>query len=321
MPIHNFWLFAAIGTPAILDVMLGHMHHVMVMPEATGSALYGALFLAGLVGSLTHCAGMCGPFVLTQVSAGLETIPAAKMTEWTRLRGVLLVPYHLGRFTTYVLLGALAAALVRGVAEMAPLRYVAAGLLALAALAFLLQALGRGDLIAGISGLDGDLVRPRWQPEPPNLPTNADGTSKDWCAFGITDRKADFNAFVQHIGDDDGSDSLARHENLTVLTSFYSTSQDNADLNAELLRDGFQIAQNREELQRAQWGLIETGDLTPVPTLVKDRWLYRTDMPLRFRRLILRTYPVLNLLAAQAVLVTDEPPTTTNIEVTNPVTP
>ena len=97
----------------ILDAMLGHSHHVMAMPQATGSALYGALFLAGLVGSLTHCAGMCGPFVLTQVGAGLETVPAAKMTEWTRLRGALLIPYHLGRFTTYVLLGASIKEIVR----------------------------------------------------------------------------------------------------------------------------------------------------------------------------------------------------------------
>lgn len=137
-------LFAAIEPPMILDAMLGHSHHLMAMPQATGSALYGAMFLAGLVGSLTHCAGMCGPFVLTQVGAELETVSAAKMTEWTRLRGALLIPYHLGRFTTYVLLGALAAALVRGLAEFAPLRYVSAGLLALAALVFLLQALGRG---------------------------------------------------------------------------------------------------------------------------------------------------------------------------------
>ena len=28
-----------------------------------------SLFLAGLGGSLTHCAGMCGPFVLGQVMA------------------------------------------------------------------------------------------------------------------------------------------------------------------------------------------------------------------------------------------------------------
>ena len=131
----------------ILDAMLGHSHHLMAMPQATGSALYGALFLAGLVGSLTHCAGMCGPFVLTQVGAGLETVSAAKMTEWTRLRGALLIPYHLGRFTTYVLLGALAAAFVRGLAEFAPLRYLSAVLLALAALVFLLQALGRGAVL------------------------------------------------------------------------------------------------------------------------------------------------------------------------------
>src|SRR5258707_11622426 len=31
-----------------------------------------SLFLAGLAGSLVHCVGMCGPFVLTQVMADAD---------------------------------------------------------------------------------------------------------------------------------------------------------------------------------------------------------------------------------------------------------
>jgi len=123
----------------------GHAHHAMgALPAGGGLALLAALFVAGLAGGFTHCAGMCGPFVLTQVAAGLARTPASAMSEWTRLRGAALVPYHLGRFTTYSALGAVAAALVRGVGETAELRWLAAGLLGVAALAFLLQGLGRG---------------------------------------------------------------------------------------------------------------------------------------------------------------------------------
>ena len=52
-----------------------------------------ALFMAGLVGSAGHCAGMCGPFVLAQVGA---------RTQLNRLAGSALLPYHLGRGTTYI---------------------------------------------------------------------------------------------------------------------------------------------------------------------------------------------------------------------------
>lgn len=108
------------------------------------AALLGALFVAGFAGSLMHCAPMCGPFVLAQVSANLERTPAARMSEWTRLKGAALIPYHLGRFTTYCLLGAIGAVLVRSLGDVAPLRWIAVVLLGLAAAAFFLQALGRG---------------------------------------------------------------------------------------------------------------------------------------------------------------------------------
>ena len=37
-----------------------------------GGSLPVSLFLAGLAGSLVHCVGMCGPFVLGQVVSGIE---------------------------------------------------------------------------------------------------------------------------------------------------------------------------------------------------------------------------------------------------------
>ena len=65
------------------------------------------LFLTGLVGSLTHCSGMCGPFVLSQLGARLEGVSVNRMSEWHRVTGALAVPYHLGRMVTYMALGAL----------------------------------------------------------------------------------------------------------------------------------------------------------------------------------------------------------------------
>lgn len=111
---------------------------------ADNGGLLTSLFVTGLVGGVTHCAGMCGPFVLSQVAARLETVSAARMSEWHRLSGAALVPYHLGRATTYAALGAAGAAAAGMLAGTGGgFRWLAAGLLGLAALFLLGMAVPR----------------------------------------------------------------------------------------------------------------------------------------------------------------------------------
>jgi hypothetical protein len=105
--------------------------------------LLSSLFVAGLFGSIGHCAGMCGPLVLGQVMARMETVPASEMREFHRLAGALLVPYHLGRMTTYAALGAIAAALAGKIAGADGIRWLSAALLAMAAALFLGYAMQR----------------------------------------------------------------------------------------------------------------------------------------------------------------------------------
>ncbi len=102
-----------------------------------------SLFLAGLAGSATHCAGMCGPFVLSQVTARLESIPASQMHEFHRLKGAALAPYHFGRLTTYMALGGVASFLTGGIFDLMNLGWVASILLIFAALFFAGYALQR----------------------------------------------------------------------------------------------------------------------------------------------------------------------------------
>jgi sulfite exporter TauE/SafE len=88
-----------------------------------------SLLAAGLVGGVTHCATMCGPFVLAQGGAMHKLSDAA------------LLPYHLGRMTTYVAL----AVLVHGVFNLVFVfsgakALIAAPMLVLAGLLFLLSA-------------------------------------------------------------------------------------------------------------------------------------------------------------------------------------
>lgn len=166
------------------------------------------------------------------------------------------------------------------------------------------------DVIVGITALDPTLVRPRWQPEVPDLPAR----NVNWCAFGINNRTADTFDYSVHQGaipDASGSDLLQRHEQLYLLCSFYGP---NCQAFGAQLRDGLGVAQNREQLYLAGMGLVSVGDLTKAPELIKNVWLQRADLPLIIRREIRREYPVLNLVSAQATLYA--PPVTDVIDTT-----
>lgn len=161
--------------------------------------------------------------------------------------------------------------------------------------------------LVGVCGLDGTMVRPRFQSEPPNIPDSG----LAWMAFGIGARPADTFPFVQHNPGTEappvaGSSTLQRHETLDVLCSFYDTGVTGlADQYASILRDGLVMPQNSEVLQESGFALVKVGSLLPVPSLLKERWLYRIDFPLVVRRAIERTYPVLDVVAADGTINTD----------------
>ncbi|PKU23379.1 sulfite exporter TauE/SafE family protein [Telmatospirillum siberiense] len=109
-----------------------HQCHVALQGEG---GLLGSLALAGLVGGVSHCAGMCGPFVLSQVAARLEGTPAGQMREWHRLSGAAVLPYHLGRAATYAILGGAGAAVTGSLTTaVGGLHWLSAALLLAAAL-------------------------------------------------------------------------------------------------------------------------------------------------------------------------------------------
>ena len=126
--------------PLVLTLLGAGVAHCRAVAVEHGSLLV-SLFLAGLLGSASHCVGMCGPFVLAQTVARLEGVPASGMNEFHRLAGAALIPYHLGRATTYAMLGVAAAALAGGMIHVTGLRWLSAALLITAALFFLGYAL------------------------------------------------------------------------------------------------------------------------------------------------------------------------------------
>jgi len=117
----------------LLTLLRSGAHQCSVAFKGDGSLMV-SLFAAGLVGGVSHCAGMCGPFVLSQVAARLEGTPASRMSEWHRLVGAAVIPYHLGRATTYAALGGIGAVVAGSLIETGGLHWVSAGLLLFAAL-------------------------------------------------------------------------------------------------------------------------------------------------------------------------------------------
>lgn len=111
----------------IIDAITGCFEGV----SATDGLILG-LFMAGLVGSLSHCVAMCGPFVISQND------------KMEKLRDSFLVFYHAGRITTYMVMAFLLASVLNIVFLYLPVRsFVVAPVLMLAGLIFLMNAFPR----------------------------------------------------------------------------------------------------------------------------------------------------------------------------------
>jgi hypothetical protein len=167
-------------------------------------------------------------------------------------------------------------------------------------------------LVVSITGLPGDMVRPRWQPEAPNIPP----AGTNWCGIGITKQKRDTFAAEIHnpaVGDTPGYDELRRHELITVLASFYGP---NANSMASQFSDGMQVAQNREVLSQNNMGYVEGNDIINIPQLIKEIWYYRSDFEFIVKRQLRRFYQVLDLNSASGGLNTDVPPRSVAFDVT-----
>ncbi len=148
-------------------------------------------------------------------------------------------------------------------------------------------------VFVGISGLPGDLVRPKWQIEPPKQPD----VYVNWLAIGLNEDNAD--TFAYNSVNSGGMNVFQRMEALSVQCSFYGP---NSLDYARATRDGFQIGQNREALQSASMDFVSTSGLTRAPDIVNERWVDRWEMVVSLRAEILRVYPILNLVSVTGTL-------------------
>jgi uncharacterized protein len=115
-----------------------------------------SMFLAGLIGSASHCAAMCGPFVLVQTGETMARLTVGS-GELRRLAGAALLPYHAGRAITYILLAVLLSLPLHLLGNLPQLRFIPAIALTLGALLFLVLGFRglRGSLASGIAATSG----------------------------------------------------------------------------------------------------------------------------------------------------------------------
>ncbi|WP_299236994.1 sulfite exporter TauE/SafE family protein [uncultured Halomonas sp.] len=113
---------------------------------------FAAAFVFGLLGG-AHCIGMCGG-----IMSALSFAVPPSMRSPARLSGLLL-GYNLGRITSYMIAGALAASLGTLLSLTAPARLILQGL---AALMLILMALYIADWWKGLLGVEA-LGRRLWR--------------------------------------------------------------------------------------------------------------------------------------------------------------
>lgn len=152
--------------------------------------------------------------------------------------------------------------------------------------------------IASITGLDGTLVRPRWQPSVPKQPEAA----VNWCAIGVMFSQPDNDAWIALDPANPLQSLYYRHEAFECLASFYGPQSKQY---AATLRDGLEIDQNRETLAANAIAYVGVGVLRSIPELVNQQWIKRTDLTIDFRRKVTRTYAIESLLAAGIDLTDD----------------
>lgn len=154
-------------------------------------------------------------------------------------------------------------------------------------------------VVAGITGLDGSLVRPRWQPIPPKQPEQ----DQSWISLGTFEQTPDAGPYLETVSTEPGSIKSQRHEVLRLMISCYGSR---ASYYAALIRDGFGIPDNMDTLRSvdiAYRGIY--GSLRTFATTINQIQLRQCDMVLLFARKATRGYGIHTITSSQIHLVDD----------------
>lgn len=140
------------------------------------------------------------------------------------------------------------------------------------------------QVVVGITGLPGNMVRPRWQPDAPNTPD----VSLDWVAFGTASLAPQWNAYQYY---DKVLDTYFV-EGTQVVECLFSFYGPNHSRHREEFLDGLQLDMNLQQLVDNQIKFMSFASPVQVPALFKNQYRLRSDVKVFFNRWVKRAYPV-----------------------------
>ena len=167
------------------------------------------------------------------------------------------------------------------------------------------------DYLYGLTTHNPTLIRNRWRTVPGNMP--ALGT--DWISQGVI--RHDDDLFSDQVFINGSGTHVTRNQEVIVLVSCYGP---NSNTLQSLIRDGSQIAQNRDVLYAQNISLVSVGSPHTTSFLINEQWSYRIDFMITFRRRITKIYPILSLTQAAFDISVDAAPLVVDSNlVTNPL--
>lgn len=145
------------------------------------------------------------------------------------------------------------------------------------------------SVLVGVSGLARENVRPAYQRNPPKLPDY----KTDWLAYNLTNFQAENgSAYVE-------GERLERHESFDCVCVFYGL---NAQDRAGIVRDSFELSQNRTALLVNGIGFKGCSAAVRAPELINNQYYERVDMTLSFMRQVKKDYRIFNFESAEGII-------------------
>ncbi len=109
----------------------------MQIDNSNNIILLISLLSLGFFGGFSHCIGMCGPFIMSQISFKLQNFSLENYRGIKKIQNLMLIPYHAGRICTYSFIGFFVSLLNQTLRNFIYFNFASGLLLILAALFFL----------------------------------------------------------------------------------------------------------------------------------------------------------------------------------------